>query len=177
MVEGMAEDAEQQKQIAEVINEEAGRMRGLVDDLLYLSRIESGELELKLDQIDFDALVAAGVRRARFAVDGSEVAVRQELDGGRLTGDERRLEQVLANLLDNAIRFATAGSEVAVRSYGGRRTRWWSRSATGASRYRPRTSSRCSTASIRWTRRAATAPTAASAWRSSASWCRRTAAA
>ena len=117
MVEGMAEDAEQQKQIAEVINEEAGRMRGLVDDLLYLSRIESGELELKLDPIDFDALVTAGVRRARFAAGGSEVTVRQELDGGCLTGDERRLEQVLANLLDNAIRFAPAGSEVAVRSY------------------------------------------------------------
>ncbi len=117
MVDGVAEDAEQQRQLAVVINEEAGRMRDLVDDLLYLSLIESGEFSLTLDKIDFDGLIAAGVRRSAFAAGDAEVSVRQDLDGGRLSGDGRRLEQVIGNLLDNAVRFAIAGSEVVVRSY------------------------------------------------------------
>ena len=43
--------------------------------------------------------------------------VKLELAGDAVRGDERRLEQVFANLLDNAIRFAPSGSEVVVRSF------------------------------------------------------------
>ena len=118
--DGVVKDSQEQRRLAGVINEEADRMRGLVDDLLYLASIESGELALVPDEIDLDALVAAGVRRLAFQAEQAEVAVRQELDGGRLTADGRRLEQVFANLLDNAIRFAPAGSEVLVRTGGDR---------------------------------------------------------
>ena len=117
MVDDVAEDAEQQRQLAMVISDETGRMRDLIDDLLYLSLIESGEFSLTLDEIDFDALIAAGVRRSGFAAGDAKVSVRQELDGERLRGDGRRLEQVVGNLLENAVRFAPAGSEVVVRSY------------------------------------------------------------
>ena len=114
--DGVVKDREEQQRLAGVINEEADRMRGLVDDLLYLARIESGELALTLDDTDLDALVLAGVRRLAFQAEQAEVAVRRELDGGYLTADGRRLEQVFANLLENAIRFAPAGSEVLVRT-------------------------------------------------------------
>ena len=92
-------------------------MRGLLDDLLYLSRLESGELTLALDEVALDDLVAASVRRMNFRADAAGVSLRHELNAGSITGDGRRLEQVLANLLDNAIRFAPPGSEVSVRSY------------------------------------------------------------
>ena len=114
IVDGVAADPEDQKRLAGVIHDEAERMRGLVDDLLYLSSIESGELALTLDEIDLDALIDASVRRFAFQAEAAEVTVRSQLDGGTLTADGRRLEQIVANLLDNALRFAPAGSEVAV---------------------------------------------------------------
>ena len=117
MVDGLVEDQEETQRLAEVVHEEAERMRVLVDDLLYLSRIESGELRLNLDRIELDALVAASERRLRYQAESAGVSLRLELGGGAVPGDERRLEQVFANLLDNAIRFAPEGSQVRIRTW------------------------------------------------------------
>ena len=117
MVDGVVDDPEEAQRIAEVVHEEAERMRILVDDLLYLSRIESGELRLNLDRIELDALVGASQRRLQYQADEAGVDLRLELAGGAVAGDERRLEQVFANLLDNAIRFAPRGSRVTLRTW------------------------------------------------------------
>jgi two-component system sensor histidine kinase BaeS len=117
IVDGMAADAEETKQLASVIHGEAEHMGALVDDLLYLSRIESGELILQPEQVDLDGLLTAATRRLRFQAESNEVTVRLAIAAGSIQADGRRLEQVFANLLDNAIRFAPAGSEVLVRSY------------------------------------------------------------
>jgi signal transduction histidine kinase len=114
LADGVVEDPEEAQRLAEVVHEESERMRALVDDLLYLSRIESGELRLARDRVDLDALVSATERRLRYQAEAGEVSVRLELAGGAVHGDERRLEQVFANLIDNAIRFAPAGSAVVV---------------------------------------------------------------
>lgn len=118
LVDDLVDSEEERKQLAEVIREEAGRMRELVDELLYLSSIESGELTLTLDDVDFDALVAAGVRRLTFRAQECDVTVSHESGAGHVRGDGRRLEQVLANLVDNAIRFSPAGSDVRVHTHG-----------------------------------------------------------
>lgn len=99
-----------------VINEEADRIRLLVDDLLYLSQIESGALRLDLDEVGIDALIEGSVRRFRFQAEEAQIALRTALDGDAVRGDGRRLEQVLANLIDNAVRFAPPGSEVLISS-------------------------------------------------------------
>ena len=116
LVDGVVDDPEETKRLAEVVHEEAERMRELVDDLLYLSRIESGELPLSLDRVELDGLVAASERRLRYQAEASAVRVRLELAGGAVLGDERRLEQVFANLLDNAIRFSPECSQVQART-------------------------------------------------------------
>lgn len=117
IMDGMAADAEETKQLASVIHDEAEHMGALVEDLLYLSRIESGELTLQTDLVDLDALLTASARRLRFQAESNEVTVRLAVGAGTIQADGRRLEQVFANLLDNAIRFAPAGTEVLVRSY------------------------------------------------------------
>ncbi len=104
------------KEVGSVINEEADRIRLLVDDLLYLSEIESGALRLELDRVDIDALVEGSVLRFRFPAEEAQVALRTALAGDTIRADGRRLEQVLANLIDNAIRFAPAGTEVLLTS-------------------------------------------------------------
>lgn len=116
LLDGLATDEDERRQLAGVINQEAEAMRALVDDLLYLSSLEAGELTLALDEVDFDALVAAGVRRLAFRAREEQVTVQHDADGAPVRGDGRRLEQVVANLLDNAIRFSPADSEVRLRT-------------------------------------------------------------
>ena len=116
LLDGMATDEAEREQFAALINQEAEAMRALVDDLLYLSSLEAGDLPLALDDVDFDGLVAAGIRRLAFRAQEEQIEVRHDANGALVRGDGRRLEQVVANLLDNAIRFSPAGSEVHLRT-------------------------------------------------------------
>jgi two-component system sensor histidine kinase BaeS len=117
MVDGLATKPEDYTEMSGVIVGETERIRVLVDDLLYLSQLESGTLQLALEDVDLDAIVEDAAARFRFRADEAEVTVRLALDGSIVRADGRRLEQVLANLVDNAIRFAPANSEVLVRTY------------------------------------------------------------
>ena len=112
--DGVVDDPEEARRLAEVVHEESERMRELVDDLLYLSRLESGELEIEREPVDLDSLITATVRRLRFEAAAAQVRVEPQLGGALVVGDERRLEQVCVNLLENAIRFAPADSAVTV---------------------------------------------------------------
>lgn len=117
MVDGLATEPEDYQEMSGVIVGETERIRVLVDDLLYLSQLESGTLQLNLDQIEIDAIVEDAAARFRFQADQAEVDLRLALDGATVRADGRRLEQVLANLVDNAIRFAPSGTEVLMRTY------------------------------------------------------------
>ncbi|MPZ98530.1 MAG: HAMP domain-containing protein [Dehalococcoidia bacterium] len=117
MVDGMADDREQSREMAAVIHDEAERIRALVDDLLYLSEIESGTLQLNLDAVDVDAVVSDTARRFRYLAEQQDIEIRLAPAAGEIRADGRRLEQVLANLVDNAIRYAPAGTEVLLRTY------------------------------------------------------------
>lgn len=93
---------------AELLVTEARRLRGLVDDLLALFRIESGQDAAHLEEIDLGASVAAVVQG--FAAD--DVAVEVERDV-RVVADRRRVDRVLANLVGNAVQHGRR--DVAVR--------------------------------------------------------------
>lgn len=117
IAEGLPEGADEYQRLGQVINDEAGHMAALVEDLLYLSRIDAGQLALTPDDLELDALVAATADRFAFQAEAGDVSIRRALAAGIIRGDGRRLEQVFTNLLDNAIRFAPRGSEVLVRAY------------------------------------------------------------
>ena len=110
-MDGVAGDP---KEAAALINEEAERMRLLVDDLLYLSEIESGTVHLEVEPVDIDGLIEGTVRRLRLQAEERRVELVAVLGGGTIHADGRRLEQVLANLVENATRFAPAGTAVTI---------------------------------------------------------------
>jgi two-component system, OmpR family, sensor histidine kinase BaeS len=92
---------------------QAERLSDLVDDLLDLSRLESGTTRLDVCEIDVAVLLEAAVREARLA--GREVRFEVAVeDGMRVRGDRARLAQVLANLLDNAARHSPPDGVVSV---------------------------------------------------------------
>ena len=117
ILEGLPDSAGEYQRLGQVIHDEAEHMSALVEDLLYLSRIDAGELALTLDDVNIDALVQAMAQRFGYQAEQNEVALRFALQAGVVRGDGRRLEQVFTNLIDNAIRFAPRGSEVLLRSY------------------------------------------------------------
>jgi signal transduction histidine kinase len=93
---------------AELLIADVARLRRLVEDLMEISRFDAGAESVHAEEVDVAALVRAAVR-AR----GWDDRVRLEGDGLRVTSDPRRLERIVANLVDNALEHG--GSSVSVR--------------------------------------------------------------
>lgn len=116
--DGAINDPESAKGFLEVILRHARRLQALVDDLADLSRFEGEELELALEPTDAGALLDEVVRglEAKAQAKGLEV-VRSGLEDAPLVlAESRALEQVLVNLVDNAIKYTPEGGEVRVEA-------------------------------------------------------------
>lgn len=89
----------------------------LIEDLLDMNRIESGQLRLDLQHVDLGALVLATVVSMLPGANAKNIALRSEVDDslGLVVGDPGRLQQVVGNLLGNAIKFTPPGGHVMVR--------------------------------------------------------------
>jgi len=88
----------------------------LIEDLLDLSRIESGKLSLDIRPVDLAAVVSAGMETVRPAAMAKEIRLTSAFAsaGGIVMGDADRLQQVVWNLLTNAIKFTRRGGRVHV---------------------------------------------------------------
>lgn len=98
------------------IESEAQRLTGIVDKLLNVARLDAGDLELELTPVDVRSLVSevVEVARADTGANGHEFVV--DLPDSPLAArtDAEKLRQVLANLVDNAVRFSPNGGRVTV---------------------------------------------------------------
>lgn len=92
-------------------------MLRLVEELLDVSRIEAGRLELDLTPVDLGALIAANVKRNRVLAARKEIEIRLEQTGALppLRLDAAKIEQVLDNLIGNAVKFSPPESRIEVR--------------------------------------------------------------
>ena len=88
----------------------------LINDVLDLSKVEAGQLELEVAPFSLREALESGVVmvRERATTDGVQVALEQSDDVDVVTGDERRVRQVIFNLLSNAVKFTPAGGIVGV---------------------------------------------------------------
>ncbi|PXW91705.1 PAS/PAC sensor signal transduction histidine kinase [Streptohalobacillus salinus] len=112
IVDGVSTTVEDQQSLASIILDESLRMGRLVNDLLDLARIKSGQLELHLDEYPIEAFLIRVTRKfAKKASDKGLMIDYQVMDQAltQLTFDYDRLEQVLTNLIDNAIRHTESG--------------------------------------------------------------------
>jgi signal transduction histidine kinase len=101
----------------DVVDRNAARLLSLVNDLLLVARIQSGEFELDLEQVDLAALVGESTLSAepQAAKGNVRLSLRDTAKGARVRGDRRRLGQVIDNLLSNAIKFSPEGGEVQLK--------------------------------------------------------------
>jgi signal transduction histidine kinase len=93
----------------------------LINDILELSALESGQLKLSRVRVDLAAIAAEVVREAAGLVGASPVAVRMEGDARVYArADSKRVRQIVTNLVGNAIKFTQAGEVVVDVGYEGR---------------------------------------------------------
>jgi len=106
---------EQSEQIAQIAMQ-AQRLRQLVNDLLDLSKLESGMMRLHREALDPYSLAAAVCEQLRALTAQSEVALRNQVphDLPDADCDGQRVEQVLTNLVSNAVKFTPAGGRVTI---------------------------------------------------------------
>jgi signal transduction histidine kinase len=98
--------------------EDCERLQTIVDDLLNLSRLESGRIDLQKRRVTAQALVDLAVDVHRSAAESQQLRLRAEVYPGlpEVFADPDRLQLVFANLLTNAIRYSPEGSEIVVRA-------------------------------------------------------------
>lgn len=99
----------------EVVSGEVRRLEHLVDDLLTLSRLDARVLPLNLVDCDLDDLVVEATRRVATV---SRVPIEVSVEPVRVSADPQRLDQVLRNLVDNAVRHAAAVVRVGLTHQG-----------------------------------------------------------
>jgi signal transduction histidine kinase len=117
LTSGAGDDPATTRELATQIEREVDRLTQLVDELLDLSMIESGQTSLALELLDADEVVASCVDRIRRLAERRQVTVRRVAsngDGLRAVADPARLEQALINLAHNAVKYSHPGGEVRI---------------------------------------------------------------
>jgi signal transduction histidine kinase len=105
------------KPVMAIAGKNAKRLANLIDDLLDLQKIESGEMAFRFEPVNVNELVAEAVEATSGFATKLRIHVRIApcATEGRIMGDRSRLMQVMQNLLSNAMKFSSEGSEVEVR--------------------------------------------------------------
>lgn len=109
-------DETRRARAGEVIERSALAQARIINDILDVSRIVTGNLLLDLRSLDFAVVVRAGIESARPAIDSKGLHLDTMLDEsiGAVTGDFSRLQQVVGNILSNSIKFTPAGGRIGI---------------------------------------------------------------
>ena len=116
MARGTLDDTRLERNLGSIVSQ-ADRLGGLVVDLLDVSRVRGGQLALRPREMDLAALVQKAVASCRDAIENQRhiITVEGASEPCQMIGDPDRLEQILSNLLDNAVKYSPDGGEIAVR--------------------------------------------------------------
>jgi two-component system, OmpR family, phosphate regulon sensor histidine kinase PhoR len=116
LLAGALEDPANRRRFVEIIREHATRLARLTEDLLKLSRIEAGQLKLEFRPVSVTQLMESCVETAQLKAVPRQLALHVRLPEGLppVRGDANSLQEVLQNLLDNALQYTPAGGKIEV---------------------------------------------------------------
>ena len=119
--EGMADGvipAEEQPKYLRLVADESKRLNGLIDDLLALSRLERDDAKPEMTDFDINEMLRRAVIRRMNDLEAKEIDIGCEFktDPCPVHADSDRIEQVVINLLDNAIKFTPEGGKIVLES-------------------------------------------------------------
>jgi signal transduction histidine kinase len=109
---------QENRELFELINHTCARMQHLVDSLLDISRMEAGEIELALEPANLAQLIQSAVTRVSPVLQARELASQVSMPAHlpRILIDIDKIDRVLINLLDNAIKFTPGGGQISVKA-------------------------------------------------------------
>jgi signal transduction histidine kinase len=104
------------KEYSRDILESGKHLLSIINDVLDISKVEAGKLQLNEDEVDLAVVVAAVLRLVRERAEAAGVAISSDLDSALPTirADERLLKQILSNLMSNAIKFTPKGGSAII---------------------------------------------------------------
>ena len=107
---------EKQAEYTDDILSSGRHLLSLINDILDLSKVEAGRMELELTKFDLPMAIDNALTLIRERANRHGVRLQHSVDDrlGELTGDERKIKQILLNLLSNAVKFTPAGGRVDV---------------------------------------------------------------
>jgi two-component system phosphate regulon sensor histidine kinase PhoR len=119
---GAMEDPESSQRFLSIIRKNASRMHGLIDDILELTAIEGGNVRLRAAPVELYALVEEVCESFAAKAAAQNVLLENNVPPQVMVhADERRLEQMLTNLIDNGIKFSREQGTVAISYESGTR--------------------------------------------------------
>ena len=116
LVDGEANDEATRREFYEIIQAETERLSRLVDNMLNISRIEAGIIEIERSEVDIRELVESAVRTMEPQARSRRIDLHTEIAplGATVDGDADMLCQVVVNLLSNAVKYTPEGGRVTV---------------------------------------------------------------
>jgi len=100
---------EQRARLLSIVAAETDRLTTIVDEILVAAELESGRIRLMEERVDLGAAAETVVNAARARLEGRDITVERPRPVPPVVGDDQKIRQVLANLVDNAIKYAPGG--------------------------------------------------------------------
>jgi CheY-like chemotaxis protein len=116
LLDGHIEDRDTMREFLKIAEQNTDRLIALISSLLDLSRMESGRVGMRFGRLDMNQLTASVIKSTSVLAKQSGVNIESacDEDAALVLGDRDRIEQVLVNLIGNAIKFSEPGSKVRV---------------------------------------------------------------
>src|SRR5882724_13268934 len=119
---GAIDDKEASQRFLSIIRRNATRMHDLIDDILELSAIEAGNVQVRAEQVELWPIVTDVISSLATKASAGEIVVSNAVARDVMVfADARRLEQMLTNLVENAIKFTRPNGRVTIRFESGAR--------------------------------------------------------
>jgi PAS domain S-box-containing protein len=118
MLQGKVPDPETQKEFLTIIDSQSGNLSGLIESLLDMSRIESCRFETNVAPVSLRDLIHSVVHEFYSLAECKNIEITEDMAAAlpEIEADEKRLRQVMVNLLGNAIKFSKDGGKVTVKA-------------------------------------------------------------
>ncbi len=118
LLDGALDDSEVAKEFVTAIHRNSERISNLVSDLLDLARLEAGSASISIAELEMSEVVVRTIHSLQTIAAEKRIEIHNEVVGPVLClGDEDSLEQVLTNLIENAVKYGSEQGNVWVRSY------------------------------------------------------------
>ena len=117
MLEGKVPDPKTQREFMTIIDSQSAHLGKLIDDLLDISRLESGRFQIQKQRMSIKSAIHEVIESFYSLANDKNIVINEDVPMTlpEVEGDDERLRQVVANLLSNAIKFSNEGGSVIVK--------------------------------------------------------------